>query len=65
MPMFLLSDSQKPAKLLNAGRAQVEAQCKEEQEHVPIIKIKSVCSMAHSNPPPKTQVIVRNQCHLQ
>ncbi|MED6277811.1 hypothetical protein CHARACLAT_017287 [Characodon lateralis] len=49
---------QKPAKQLNAGRdsaAQVEAKCKEEQEHVPIIKIKSVCSMAHSNLPPKTQ----------
>ncbi|XP_043984268.1 multifunctional protein ADE2 isoform X1 [Gambusia affinis] len=49
------STYQKPSKLLNAGHAQVEAQCKEEQEHVPIIKIKSVCSMAHSNPPPKTQ----------
>ncbi|KAM4739272.1 bifunctional phosphoribosylaminoimidazole carboxylase/phosphoribosylaminoimidazole succinocarboxamide synthetase isoform 1-T1 [Anableps anableps] len=52
------STYQKPAKLLNAGRdsaAQQEAQCKEEQEHVPIIKIKSVCSMAHSNSPPKTQ----------
>ncbi|XP_012721867.3 multifunctional protein ADE2 [Fundulus heteroclitus] len=52
------STHQKPAKQPNTGRdsaSQVEAQCKEEQEHVPILRIKSVCSMAHSNPPPRTQ----------
>ncbi|XP_038136654.1 multifunctional protein ADE2 isoform X1 [Cyprinodon tularosa] len=49
---------QKAAKQLNAGRESVtvvEAHCKEEQEHVPIIKIKSVCSMAQSNSSPKTK----------
>eukprot|EP00064_Thunnus_orientalis_P020280 superscaffoldBa00005493_g20414 len=33
----------------------MKAQCKEEQEHIPIIKISSVCSMASPNPSPGRQ----------
>ncbi|XP_029003404.1 multifunctional protein ADE2 isoform X1 [Betta splendens] len=33
----------------------VRAQCKEEQEHMPIIKINSVCSMASRDPSPERQ----------
>lgn len=34
----------------------VVAHCKEEQDHIPIIKINSVCSMASTNPSPERQV---------
>ncbi|XP_008280202.1 bifunctional phosphoribosylaminoimidazole carboxylase/phosphoribosylaminoimidazole succinocarboxamide synthetase [Stegastes partitus] len=47
-----------PAKKLDTGINFAEAamtQCKEEQDHIPIIKIKSVCSMASSITPPKSQ----------
>ncbi|CAG5862394.1 unnamed protein product [Menidia menidia] len=49
---------QTPAKKTNSGRDTAnkgETQCKEEQEHIPIIKIKSVCSIAHPDPPPRRQ----------
>ncbi|XP_062280440.1 multifunctional protein ADE2 isoform X1 [Scomber scombrus] len=34
----------------------MKSQCKEEQEHIPIIKISSVCSMASPNPSPDRQI---------
>ncbi|XP_056234006.1 multifunctional protein ADE2 isoform X1 [Seriola aureovittata] len=49
---------QTPVKKLNTGSdfaGKVEAQCKEEQDHIPIIKINSVCSMASPNPSPVRQ----------
>ncbi|XP_039985550.1 uncharacterized protein LOC120791276 isoform X2 [Xiphias gladius] len=39
----------------------VEAKCKEEQDHIPIIKIKSVCSMASPYPSPERKVITTNK----
>ncbi|KAG7228748.1 hypothetical protein INR49_008526 [Caranx melampygus] len=45
---------QTPVKKLNSGSDlpdHMEAQCKEEQDHIPIIKINSVCSMASPNLP--------------
>ncbi|XP_030583454.1 uncharacterized protein LOC115779111 isoform X1 [Archocentrus centrarchus] len=48
-----------PVKKLNAspvGVERAEARCKEEQDHIPIIKINSVCSMASPVPSPELQV---------
>uniref|UniRef100_A0A1A8MGN0 Phosphoribosylaminoimidazole carboxylase, phosphoribosylaminoimidazole succinocarboxamide synthetase n=1 Tax=Nothobranchius pienaari TaxID=704102 RepID=A0A1A8MGN0_9TELE len=49
---------QTPAKKPTADPAdKAGSQCKEEQEHIPIIKIKSVCSMAPPHPAPLRQGI--------
>ncbi|XP_072246035.1 bifunctional phosphoribosylaminoimidazole carboxylase/phosphoribosylaminoimidazole succinocarboxamide synthetase isoform X2 [Leuresthes tenuis] len=61
------STLQTPAKKLNSGRNssdKVEAQCKEEQEHIPIIKIKSVCSIADPHPSPQRQNSQRSTCSM-
>lgn len=62
---FLFSDTrhcQTPAKKkVDTGpdfTDNMKAQCKEEQEHIPIIKISSVCSMASPNPSPDRKVIL-------
>ncbi|KAG8003450.1 Multifunctional protein ADE2 [Nibea albiflora] len=47
---------QTPAKKLSSDFAdKVKARCKEEQDHIPIIKIDSVCSMASSDPSPERE----------
>ncbi|XP_034036376.1 multifunctional protein ADE2 isoform X2 [Thalassophryne amazonica] len=49
---------ERPVKKLNSGTCfpdNPEAQCKEEQDLIPIIAINSVCSMASPNPSPDTQ----------
>ncbi|XP_071343010.1 bifunctional phosphoribosylaminoimidazole carboxylase/phosphoribosylaminoimidazole succinocarboxamide synthetase isoform X2 [Trachinotus anak] len=49
---------QTPAKKMDTGSNfadNTEAQCKEEQDHIPIIRINSVCSMASPNPSPGRQ----------
>ncbi|KAM9384009.1 multifunctional protein ADE2-like [Pholidichthys leucotaenia] len=49
---------QAPVKKLRAGPGltdKAEAQCKEEQDHIPIIKINSVCSMVATVESPETE----------
>nr|XP_046246702.1 uncharacterized protein LOC124060149 isoform X2 [Scatophagus argus] len=58
---------QTPVKKLGTGSAvadEVKAQCKEEQDPIPIIKINSVCSMASHDPSPKREVISSPHSHL-
>ncbi|XP_031724333.1 uncharacterized protein LOC116394995 [Anarrhichthys ocellatus] len=47
---------QTPVKRLDSGSDAVEATCKEEPDHIPIMKINSVCSIASSSPSPETEV---------
>ncbi|XP_042339014.1 multifunctional protein ADE2 [Plectropomus leopardus] len=49
---------QTPVKKLDTG-SNTEAHCKEEQDHIPIMKINSVCSIASPNPSP-----LREDCRL-
>lgn len=64
LTLLLFSDTrhQTPAKKkVDTGHDftdNMKAKCKEEQEHIPIIKISSVCSMASPNPSPDRQVIL-------
>lgn len=53
---------QTPVKKLHISTefADMGAKCKEEQDHIPIIKINSVRSMASPHPAPETQVISTN-----
>ncbi|XP_049443364.1 multifunctional protein ADE2 isoform X2 [Epinephelus fuscoguttatus] len=50
---------QTPVKKLDTGSDKVEAQCKEEQDPIPIMKINSVCSIASPDPSPE-----REDCRL-
>ncbi|KAM6938606.1 uncharacterized protein PEZ65_004849 [Lycodopsis pacificus] len=47
---------QTPVKRLDSGSDAVEARWKEEPDHIPIMKINSVCSIAPSSPSPETEV---------
>ncbi|XP_026201156.1 uncharacterized protein LOC113152238 [Anabas testudineus] len=54
---------QTPVKKQDTGSGLTDkmmTQCKEEQDHIPIIKINSVCSMASPNPSPERQVTCAN-----
>lgn len=62
LPLLFFPEAklQTPVKKLNTGSDlpdHMEAQCKEEQDHIPIIKINSVCSIASPNTPHVRQVI--------
>ncbi|XP_059196631.1 multifunctional protein ADE2 isoform X1 [Centropristis striata] len=50
---------QTPIKKLDFGSDNMEAQCKEEPDPIPIMKINSVCSIASTNPSPH-----REECRL-
>lgn len=63
--IFPFSDLHAPVKKLTCNTAdKAKAQCKEEKDPIPIIKINSVCSMASPASSPQTEVTCGPPCHV-